>query len=349
MLKKMMWMYLFTLNLGILAVQAQSKALFYMTTGQTSVRSFLQHADKIDILEPTWYRVDKDGMVWGGPDPTVIDTAKAHHVSVMPIVSGTAFKPDIYHGLFINEVARKEFISDLLRECRLNGYVGFQIDFEGIQWTDRDALTNLVAEAAAALHASGYKLSIATVPNAPGYAGQTGYGYWIYRDWRAAYNLEGLAKAVDFICLMTYDQNTSYTPPGPVAGFTWMVENLDYALKFVPKKKLFLGIPLYGYHWYAGIPVNGQNKPNIKADSISAPDAIYLATAYKGQLQWDATDRTAWFYFYRDDIREWVFFTDKRTFQERYRLAQHYGVEGFCSWVLGTEDPAIWSVLPSHT
>jgi len=24
------------------------------------------------------------------------------------------------------------------------------------------------------------------------------------------------------------------------------------------------------------------------------------------------------------------------------------GLEGFCSWVLGTEDPEIWSLLPSH-
>ena len=42
---------------------------------------------------------------------------------------------------------------------------------------------------------------------------------------------------------MTYDQNTRWTMPGPVAGWQWTVENLDYALQFVPKEKLSLGIP----------------------------------------------------------------------------------------------------------
>ncbi len=336
------------LILGSLVAQAQPKALFYMTASPKSVRSFMQHADKIDILVPTWYRVDKDGMLWGGPDPNVLDIAKAHHVPVMPTVRGTSFTPEFSHVFLNNAAAHKEFIAGLLRECKRNGYAGFQFDFEGIHWTDRDALTNLVAETAAALHGAGYKLSIATVPNAPGYPGQTAYGYWIYRDWRAAYDLAGLAKSVDLICLMTYGQHTGYTPPGPVGGYPWMIENLDYALKFVPKEKLSLGIPLYGFHWYAEMPVSGQNKPNIKAKSISAPDAMHLATAYKGQVQWDAADRTAWFYFYRDDVREWVFFTDKRTFLERYTLANDRSIEGFCSWVLGTEDPAIWSVLPRH-
>jgi len=65
-------------------------------------------------------------------------------------------------------------------------------------------------------------------------------------------------------------------------------------------------------------------------------------------VQWDPVDRTSWFYFYADDYREWVFFTDKRGFGERLNLVRDRGLQGFCSWVLGTEDPEIWSLLPSH-
>ena len=49
-----------------------------------------------------------------------------------------------------------------------------------------------------------------------------------------------------------------------------------------------------------------------------------------------------------DDSREWVFYTDKRGFQERLNLARDRNLQGFCSWVLGTEDPEIWTLLPSH-
>jgi spore germination protein YaaH len=84
------------------------------------------------------------------------------------------------------------------------------------------------------------------------------------------------------------------------------------------------------------------------ADAITALNAAQLAEAYKSNIQWDEQDRSAWFFFYRDQLREWVFFTDQRTFKERYELAQQNGLEGFCAWVLGDEDPAIWQVLPQR-
>jgi spore germination protein YaaH len=151
---------------------------------------------------------------------------------------------------------------------------------------------------------------------------------------------------------MTYDQHTTWTVPGPVAGWNWTVANLEYALRIVPPQKLALGIPLYGYHWFTGTPIRppdkSGDKPNPTADYISTDDALDLAKAYSGHLEWDPVDRTAWLYFYRDDEREWIFYTDARTFKERYTLVKDRGLRGFASWVLGTEDAGIWDLLPTH-
>jgi len=124
---------------------------------------------------------------------------------------------------------------------RLNGYTGFQFDFEEIDWTDRDLLTALVRTSAEAMHAASLQLTIATVPNAPGYPGQGGYSKWMFTDWRGAYDIAALARYVDLICLMTYDQHTSGTAPGPVAGWQWTVDNINYALKTVPKGEALAG------------------------------------------------------------------------------------------------------------
>ena len=331
---------------AVSAVAQTPQALFYMTNSPDSVRDFLAHASQIDLLVPTWYSVDQDGLVSGGPDPLVLEAAKAAHVPVEPIVSNQAATQVSLHLLLQRPEAQTQMIDALLREAKQNGYLGFQFDFENIAWTDRDALSALVARAASALHAAGLQLSIATVPAAPGHPGTTPFSSWLYANWRGAYDLDALAKSVDLICLMTYDQQTRWTMPGPVAGWHWTIENLDFALQSVPKAKLSLGIPLYGYHWFTGAPIN--NQPDPTADYISAPDALDLARTWGGQLQWDPIDRTAWFWFYRDDQREWVFFTDQRTFRERYDLVKQRGLAGFCSWVLGQEDPDIWAVLPSH-
>lgn len=324
---------------------AQPKALFYMTTSPNSVRSFLEHADKVDILVPAWYSVDGNGLVWGGPNPAVMKTAADRHVPVMPIVA--LMKQAELHQLFITPAARTALISSLLSECRRFGYSGFQIDFEDVNWTDRDLFSNFVAETAAALHKENLQLTIATVPNAPGFSGESSYSRWLYANWRGGYDLKALAQSVDLICLMTYDQNTRWTMPGPVAGYPWTVENVEYALQFVPKEKLSMGIPLYGYHWFAGDP-GKEEKPNPTAEYVGQDQIDEYIAAYHPHVEWDVTDRVAWFYFYRDDQRDWVFYTDKRGFEERWKLVRDRGLQGFCSWVLGTEDPEIWTVLPSH-
>jgi spore germination protein YaaH len=335
---------LFVFSTAIFAA-AQPKSLFYMTDRSDSVKSFIDHADKIDILVPAWYNVDSNGLVWGGPNPDVLKTASAHHVPVMPIVA-LMTQPEL-HKLFTTPRARTAFIASLLSECKRYDYSGFQIDFENVDWIDRDLLSSLVADTAAALHKENLQLTIATVPNAPGSAGKSEYSHWLYANWRGGYDLKALAQSADLICLMTYDQNTRWTMPGPVAGYPWTQQNLDYALQFVPKEKLSLGIPVYGYHWFAGDPGKDE-KPNPTAEYIGQEQVDSYVAAYHPHIEWDSTDRVAWFYFYRDDYREWVFYTDKRGFQERLNLVRDRGLEGFCSWVLGTEDPEIWSLLPSH-
>jgi spore germination protein YaaH len=351
------WLFLaFLFVFSTTARADQPKSLFYMTRDAKSVRSFLAHADKIDLLVPAWYSVDSDGLLSGGPNPEVMEAARTHHVPVMPIVANGGFSQEDFHKLLLDATARKALSESLRAACKQNGYVGFQLDFENVHWTDRSTLSSLVADLGADLHAAKLQLTIATVPYAPGAPGETGFSNWIYENWRGAYDLAAIAKNVDLVCLMTYDQHTRWTAPGPVAGWGWTTENLEYALKFVPKEKLSLGIPLYGYHWFAGTPTKAvqqpgfppTDKPNPSAEYISTNDALDLGRAYGGHIEWDPADRSAWFYFYRDDMREWIFFTDARTFRERYNLVKERGLQGFCSWVLGEEDPAIWDLLPSH-
>jgi spore germination protein YaaH len=330
-------------------LQAEPVALFYMTSTPESIRSFLAHSTQIDLLVPTWYQVDENGLVTGAPDPAVLKRAHDEKLPVMPILA--MFNKKGFHTLATSPAAQAEMNQAMIRECKLHGYTGFQFDFENVDWMDRDLLTAVVRISAGDLHKAGLQLTIATVPNAPGYPGQSGFAKWIYTDWRGAYDIAAIAKYVDLVCLMTYDQHTRWTMPGPVASWQWTNDNLNYALQTVPPEKLSLGIPLYGYHWYTGTPTkdaSGVDKPNPTADYIGTPNSLQLAEAYDGKIQWDAEDHSAWFFFYRDQMREWIFFTDLHTFKDRYELVQQKKLQGFCSWVLGEEDPAIWKFLPQR-
>ena len=332
---------------SLLAANAAPVSLFYVGSSPESVRDFMAHSGRIGLAVPTWYQVDENGLVTGGPNPLVLDRAKSEKLPVMPLIG--LFDKQKFHTLATSADARQKMNATLLTEAKKYGYIGFQFDFEDIDYRDRDLLSAMVREAAEKLHQNHLQLSIATVPAAPGHPGYGAFSKWIWSDWRGAYDLEALGKAVDLICLMTYDQHTRWTTPGPVAGWQWVVENMDYALKVVPKEKLSLGIPLYGYRWYTEAPrrENGEDAPNPRADSIGAPNAMLLAETWKARLQWDEEERSSFFWITRDQMREWVYFTDARTFNERYRLVEEKGLQGFCAWVLGEEDPEIWKTLPA--
>jgi spore germination protein YaaH len=355
LVKKVIGSFLLMLLSNQLALLAQTNTpissarpvtLFWMNNEPSSVDSFLAHKDKIGIISPTWYQIDENGLVSGEPQPVVLKAAKDAHVTLLPLFA--LFNPEKAHQLINNQKAQDEMNRAFVRECKENGYDGINYDIEDVMWTDRDGLTAMVKKTADVLHQQHLLVSIDVVPGAPGHAGETDFSKWIFAEWRAAYDLQALGEAVDILCLMTYDQNTRWTTPGPVGGWDWTNKNLEYALRVVPPQKLSLGIAAYGYHWHTGDPgLNKKEKaPNVTADFISQPTAVYLRNTYGATEQWDAIDHTPWFYFYRDDMREWVFYTNRRAFMDRYDLARQHRLQGICSWILGDEDPAIWPALP---
>src|SRR2546430_11222315 len=149
---------------GLPVLADQPKALFYLTREPKSVRSFLAHADRVDILVPTWYSVDANGLVSGGPNSLVLETARQQRVPVMPIVVNGGFSQEDIHKLLANRAAYETMASTLMAACKENGYIGIQLDFENIHWTDRSALSSMVANLASKFHNAKLQLTIATVP-----------------------------------------------------------------------------------------------------------------------------------------------------------------------------------------
>lgn len=129
----------------------------------------------------------------------------------------------------------------------------------------------------------------------------------------------------------------------------WTKKHLEYALTQVPKEKLSLGIPSYGYRWFTGNPVrkDGTENSNISGTYIDADKSFPLAIAQKANVQWDPIEQESWFYFYRDNMREWVSRPDAHSFRARYDLVKQNGLQGFSCWVLGAEDPKCGMNCPS--
>lgn len=324
----------------------RGERLFYYVDREDSYNSLVQHITSIDVLGPSAYNVDEDGIVYGGVDSRVLALAKANGVRVMPLLVNRGFDQAKLSTLLADDAATARIIASLVELCRRHGYSGIQIDFENIAIADRDRFTRFYERAAQALHDGGFQISVAVVHRPDELAGANAYQEWLFDSWRGGYDLKALAEAGDFISVMTYSQHTRRTPPGPQAGLPWVESVVEYFLRFMPPEKLSLGIPTGSQHWYTSY--EERITPEL-ARSYSAQVSyrwgLGLIERNAGELRWSEEQQAAWAFFSVGGTFEWVFLEDVRSFRAKLQLMDRHRLRGFSVWVLGPEDPAIWDVL----
>ena len=116
---------------------------------------------------------------------------------------------------------------------------------------------------------------------------------------------------------------------------------VEYALTEIPREKIWLGIPNYGYDW--PLPV----EPGVtRATSISNQRAVDLARLYRAEIQYDETTQAPWFRYQNETGQEHeVWFEDARSIQAKLGLIREYGLKGAGYWNLMRPFPQNWVVL----
>jgi spore germination protein len=330
--------------------QRTVERLFYYTDNVDAWESLRRNISQVSVVAPGGYSVDGDGIVWGSVDARVLELARQHGVPVMPLVVNPGFNQEMLSRFLASDAARGRAVHSLVELCRRHGYAGIQVDFENLSIDDRDAFTRFYRELADALHRERFRISVAVVHRPDDLPGATQYQKWLFRNWRAGYDLKALGEVGDFVSLMSYNQHTRRTPPGPQHGMPWLREVVEYALRHVPPEKLSMGIITNSMHWYTSQEdrITPEMARSFSA-VLSRPRATGLAERYRARWRWDEDEQVAFTWFSNAGTFEWIFLEDARSFAPRLALVDEYRLRGFSVWVLGSEDPGIWELLQRHT
>jgi spore germination protein YaaH len=126
----------------------------------------------------------------------------------------------------------------------------------------------------------------------------------------------------------------------------WMREVVEYALRHVPRDKLSMGIITNSMHWYTS--QEDRITPEL-ARSYSAVlghgRALGLAERYGATLALGRGAAERVHVLSNGGTFEWIFLEDARSFAPRLALVDEYNLRGFSVWVIGSEDPEIWTLL----
>ena len=149
--------------------------------------------------------------------------------------------------------------------------------------------------------------------------------------------------ANDFIILMAYDEHDASSAPGPISSLNWQAKVLVDAVKVIPRNKLVLNNDGAGYDWTAG---------KKEAEPISYQEALLLARDYgptgraEQMVRFDSDSLNPRFeYTDSEGVKHKVWFLDGITAFNQWSLGRQSNVRGAALWLLGSEDPTIWSML----
>ena len=326
--------------------QYKSENLFYMVNSENSFQSFKNNIKQISIAAPQSFSMTKNGIVYGQVDPRIIKLAKENNVKVMPLVVSEGFDQQLMQSFLKDEEAQQRAIDIMVKLAKKHDFYGWQFDYEGMHFTDRRAYTEFYRKTAEALHKAGFKLSVAAIAYDSDFEFPTPYFEFWYKDWRGVYDFKALAEIGDFISLMAYPQHTITTPPGPVAGFPWVEEKIEYMLSLgIPPQKISLGLTFYSRHWYADY--NKKQGAFINAETIGYQKAVDLIERNGAKKIWMEDQKSNYAYWSVGGIFQYLFFADSESLKAKLPLLKKYKLRGISVWRIGEEDSKSWKVIES--
>jgi spore germination protein YaaH len=173
-------------------------------------------------------------------------------------------------------------------------------------------------------------------------------------------DVEELAKIADHIVIMAYDYHHPGSmvtgPVSPLYGMSTVAEydvdtTIKEALRIIPKEKIILGIPLYGYEWEtlsdnpraSVISGTSATVSNKKAENI-------LKDCLNCKLNKDEEALESYI-IYPDSngvTYHQIFYPDKTDTSAKLEITEQNNLEGIALWALGYEGDTILEPLSDY-
>ncbi len=303
-----------------------------------------QHAHAIRILISQAYQIDETGKVSGYLNPELAELAQAHSIKLMAMATNVGFDQAKVHQFLSSDTAQENALAFLLAECQKYHLYGVQFDFEMISIQDKAALTHFFQLAAERLHQAGFAVSYAVIPAFTDDLQSSLFLKKTYQNWSGAYDLKALGQCSDFVTIMAYNQHPEGTTPGPTASAAWVEAAIRQTLKYMPARKISLGIPAYSLYWYTG-PAPFSTRVSTQRLEIAYLDAKNIIEKNHSKIAWNKIDKVHYAVYEHHWLNEYVYLEDVNSFKVKLSLAKKYHLRGVSIFRIGTEDKRIWRVI----
>lgn len=309
--------------------------------GTIEVNGYALPNTDIAVLEKTFpyltylsifsYNVNPDGSLIPIHDEPYIQAARKAGVAPVMVITNRGFNSDVASAVLYSPAAQDTLIKNVIQILKSKNYYGLNVDFEYVYPSDKEAFNNFLRKISSAVRGLGYSVSSALAPKVS--EKQTGVQY-------TAHDYPVHGQVMDYTVIMTYEWGWLYGPPMAVAPLNEVRKVINYAVSAIPRNKILMGIPNYGYDW---------TLPFVKrtpAEVLSNVGAVQRAIDVMTYIQYDPLAQSPFYTYYdRNGKQHIVWFEDARSIQAKLLLANEYGLRGVSYWTIGVYFPQNWLVL----
>ncbi|OQA82057.1 MAG: putative sporulation-specific glycosylase YdhD [Microgenomates group bacterium ADurb.Bin238] len=168
-----------------------------------------------------------------------------------------------------------------------------------------------------------------------------------------------ISRAVDYVVVMAYDfHRRGSSQAGPVAPLfggknkwdTDIHQHLVEYLKYVPREKVVLGLPFYGYGWQTESRSPQANSfPNTGFTATYQSVQEILADKKRNQVQtgWDDHALCPYLSYIEDDKIYMIYYEDVTSISYKLEYVKQLNLAGIAIWALGYEgqNRDLWDVV----
>lgn len=256
-------------------------------------------------------------------------------VMLLSSITGSGnFSPQLASQLFQDSALQNRVLANLLAVMDQKGYAGLDIDFEFIPAEDAEAYLDFLENAAAQLHARGYFLHVDLAPKTSGE--QKGLLY-------EAHDYGAIGAIADFVLLMTYEWGYTYGPPMAVAPLNQVRRVVEYGASVIPREKILMGLPNYGYDWI--LPFQ---RGITRATAIGNQYAVEIAQRQGAAIQFDPLAQSPWFSYSSQGLDHVVWFEDVASIEQKYSLMDEFSLLGGGYWNVMRPFQQNWSFVAAR-
>lgn len=295
-------------------------AYYYYSSGQ-ELKDSIKYCSDIAFR---WYECNGQGHLnyeYKDDYASVLEYVRSHKVKTHASV--VLMDSNQLHQLLSSSTNRKLLIGNLMDEVKKYGYDGVNIDFEFIKSTDKNNFVTFLRELKTALGPD-LELSVAVFARTAKDSWPTGYDY------------VEIGKTADQVVVMAYDYHYPSSAAGPVAPLWWVGEVVDYMQACMPKEKILLGMPTYGYDWSSG---GG-------AQSITASKLAALKDKYKVSEHFDNESMSPYFTYWDEQGQSHqIWMENQKSLQSKLNTAIEAKVGGISFWRIGNGFYDLYEVL----